>query len=240
MARGGKAAGAALGAVLVVLLSAGCSAVGLTLRDPGPEQTQTRTVSAVSAVELASSGDMVLTRGDTPSLRITAGRNVLRHLTSDIHGDRLTLGSDGSLHRAGHVHYDLVLPAVRVVELSGSGAVRVRAPSALQQALLPGSGDIRIDGLQTDSLSVGLSGSGQIAVAGSTTRQRVSIDGSGDYSAGGLESLDAEVSISGSGDADAAVSRTLTVSISGSGSVTYIGNPTVTRSISGSGDVVGR
>lgn len=240
MTRGGKAAGAALAAVLVALFSAGCSAVGLTFRDPGPLQTQTRTVSAVSAVELASSGEVVLVRGDSPSLRITAGRNVLRHLTSTVRGDRLTLGSDGSLHSLGRVHYDLVLPAARVVELSGSGAVRVPAPGALQQVLLPGSGDIRIDGLRTDTLNVGLSGSGQITVAGSATRQRVSIDGSGDYSAGGLETRDAQVSISGSGDADVAVSRTLAVSIGGSGSVTYRGNPTVTRSITGSGDVTGR
>ena len=229
-----------LGVALAGLLSAGCSTVALTLADPGPQQTQTRTVGAVSAVELAASGDLVLSRGDAPSLRITAGRNVLRHLTSEVRGDRLTLGSDGSLRRTGQVRYDLVLPAARVVELSGSGDVHVTAPSAVQQVSLPGSGDIRIDGLRTDALRVDLAGSGHIAVAGSTTRQRLSIDGSGEYSAAGLTSRDAEVTISGSGDADVAVSRTLTVTISGSGSVTYRGNPTVTRSITGSGDVVGR
>jgi hypothetical protein len=226
--------------VLVALLTAGCAAVGLTGLDPGPQQTRTRAVGAVSAVELASSGDLVLSAGRPPSLRITAGRNVIGHLTSDVRGDRLTLGSDRSLSSVGRVRYDLVLPAARLVELSGSGTVHVTAPSALEQALLPGSGDIRIDGLRTPSLGVDLSGSGEITVAGSTTRQRVSLSGSGRYSAGGLTSLDADVTVSGSGSADVSAGRTLTATVSGSGSVTYRGNPAVHSSVTGSGAVTGR
>lgn len=227
-------------AVLLALLCAGCASVGLTGITPGPQQTQTRTIASASAVELASSGDLVLTSGGPPSLRITAGRNVLDHLTSDVHGDRLTLGTDGSVHDVGRVRYDLVLPAARVVELSGSGDLHATAPSGLQHVVLSGSGDVRIDGLRTGSLAVDLSGSGQVTVAGAATRQTVSIGGSGDYSAGGLTSQAAEITISGSGDADVAVTGTLTAVISGSGSVTYTGNPAVSSSITGSGSVVRR
>lgn len=228
-----------LGAVLLGWISVGCSLVH-PMTTPGPEQTQSRTISAVSEVELASSGALVLTVGSPPALRITAGRNALDHLTSDIHGNRLTLDSDGTLGDFGRIRYDLVLPAARVFELSGSGSVQLPAPSALQQVLLPGSGDIRIDGLRTGVLTVDLSGSGQVTAAGSTGRQQVSISGSGRYAAEGLASQDAKVTISGSGSADVTASRTLTATVSGSGSVTYAGDAAVTSSITGSGDVVRR
>lgn len=208
--------------------------------DAGPQQTQTRTISAVSAVELAGSGDLALVTGAPASLRITAGRNVLGHLTSVVRGDRLTLGDDGSLRNYGRVRYDLLLPAARVVQLSGSGNVRVSAPSALRQIALPGSGDVRVDGLTTDQLSVDLSGSGRVTVAGTTTRQQISIDGSGDYAAHALASQDAQVSVSGSGDADVTVSRTLTATISGSGAIVYSGDASVHSTVTGSGHVVHR
>jgi hypothetical protein len=235
-----RTGGIALSTVLVGLGAVACSAVGSLVADPGPQQTQTRTISAVSTVDLAASGELVLTSGNTPSLRITAGRNVIRHLTGDVQGDRLTLGSDGSVHDPGRVRYDLVLPAARVVEVSGSGNVEVAAPSALQQVLLPGSGRVRVEGLSVDQLTVDLSGSGEVAVAGTATRQRISIGGSGRYSAGALASRDAEVTISGSGSADVAVSRTLTATVSGSGAVTYSGDAAVHSSVTGSGTVVRR
>ncbi|MGZ4509467.1 MAG: head GIN domain-containing protein [Blastococcus sp.] len=229
-----QTAGVVLGTVLVGLISTGCATVR------GPEQTQTRTVGAVSTVDLATSGELVLTGGSPPSLRITAGENVLGHLTSDVRGDRLTLGSDGAVHDVGPVRYDLTLPAARAVELSGSGIVRVSAPSALRQVHPPGSGIVRVDGLKTEELTVDLSGSGQVTVAGSTTRQQVSIGGSGRYSAGRLASQDAEVTIAGSGSADVTVDRTLTARISGSGTITYTGSAAVTSSVTGSGAVVHR
>jgi hypothetical protein len=222
-------------AVVVLSLSAVLAACGTYAA--GPAETQTRTISAVSAVELESTGDLIVTAGASPSLHITAARNVIDHLTSDVSGDRLTLGTDGSVRRTGTVRYDLVLPAARVVQLSGSGTVQVRAPSALQQVSLPGSGDMRVDGLTTDALTVDLSGSGEVTVAGHATRQQVSVSGSGNYAADGLASEDAQVTISGSGDADIAVSGTLTASISGSGDITYSGDAAVTSSVTGSGSV---
>jgi len=215
-------------------MATGCATVR------GPQQSQMRTIGAASVVDLATAGELLLTGGGSPSLRITAGKNVISHLTSDVRGDRLTLGSDGSVHDFGTVRYDLVLPAARVVELSGSGTVQAKSPSALHQLLLPGSGEIRVDGLQAEHLTVNLSGSGLVTVAGSATRQLVSIDGSGRYSADGLASQDAQVTIGGSGSAAVTASRTLTATISGSGTITYRGNAVVRSTVTGSGSVVRR
>jgi hypothetical protein len=202
---------------LVAVLLAGC---GLTsfARDPGPTRTEDRAVQGVAEVELATSGDLTLTTGGTPSLTITAGRDVLSHLTSEVQGDRLVLGTKGSVGSLGEVRYDLVLPAAHVVDLSGSGSIRA-------------------DGLDVDELTVDLSGSGTITLAGRTGRQTVELDGSGNYRAARLDSTDAEVTVAGSGTADVQVSGTLRAVIEGSGTITHGGGARVDTQIDGSGSV---
>jgi hypothetical protein len=218
-----------------VVLASGCGTSFLA--DPGPERAEDRTIEAVTEVELATSGDLVLTTGDTPSLRITAGENVLDQLTSEVSGDRLTLDTDGSVGRLGDVRYDLVLPATRTVELSGSGSVHAPSPSGLGRIVLSGSGQLRAEGLAVDELTVELSGSGTITLDGRVDRQEVQLDGSGRYDAAELDSEDAEVTVAGSGSADVQVSGTLRAAVEGSGSITHGGGATVDSRIDGSGTI---
>jgi hypothetical protein len=221
---------------VAVLLLTGCG-TGLFGGDPGPERTQDRTIDAVSQVELATSGDLVLTTGDTPSLRITAGKNVLDGLTSDVRDDRLTLDTRGSVGDLGTVRYELVLPAARTVEVSGSGSAQATSPSGLGKIVVSGSGEVTTEGLATDRLSVELSGSGTVTVDGRAVHQQVQLDGSGEYDAHALDSQDAEVTVSGSGTAEVQVSGTLKAVVEGSGTITYGGGATVDREIDGSGSV---
>jgi hypothetical protein len=227
----------ALATLLLPALLAGCGGV---VFDRGPQRTENRDILAVAAVELATSGSLRLSTGETPSLQITAGENVLEHLTSEVSGDRLVLDSDRSFGNLGEVRYALVLPDARELELSGSGTVRVDAPSALTDVTLSGSGEIRVEGLATDSVSIDLTGSGRIVVDGEVDAQVVSLDGSGDYDGRDLDSQDAEVTIGGSGTADVTVSGTLDASVEGSGTITYGGGATVHSEIDGSGTITER
>jgi len=220
----------------VAVLLTGCS-LGSFARDPGPPRTEERTIEAVTEVELATSGELTLTAGDTPSLRITAGAAVAGELTSEVRGDRLVLDTDGSVGNLGEVSYELVLPDVRVLQVSGSGDVRASSLRGLAEVLLDGSGNVRIEGLETDELTVELSGSGTVTLDGRAGRQRVALDGSGDYRAAELDSDDAEVSVSGSGSADVTVRGSLDAEVSGSGSITHGGGADVTSDVSGSGSV---
>jgi len=202
---------------LVAVLLGGCGLSSFA-GDPGPTRSADREITAVSEVELDTSGDLTLTTGPAPSLRITAGRDVLPHLTSEVHGDRLVLGTKGSVGSLGEVRYELVLPSAHAVELSGSGSISA-------------------DGLDVDALTVALSGSGTITLSGRAGRQTVEIDGSGDYSAAALDSRDAEVTVAGSGTADVQVTGTLKAVIEGSGTITHGGGARVQTDIEGSGTV---
>jgi hypothetical protein len=221
---------------LLAVLLAGCGLPSFA-GDPGPTRSEDRDIPEVSEVELSTSGDLTLTTGSTPSLRITAGRDVLPHLTSEVHDDRLVLDTKGSVGDVGEVRYELVLPAAHAVELSGSGRISAGAPSALTGIELSGSGEVRADGLDVDALTVDLSGSGTITLGGRAGRQTAEIDGSGDYSAAGLDSTDAEVTVAGSGTADVQVTGTLKAVIEGSGTITHGGGASVQTDIEGSGTV---
>jgi len=222
--------------IVAVLLLAGCG-TGIFGSDPGPERSEVRAVEAVSEMELATSGVLTLTTGDTPSLRIIAGENVIHELTSDVRDDRLTLDTKGSVGNLGDVRYELVLPAARTVEVSGSGSVRATSPSSLAKIVVSGSGGVESESLATDDLSVEISGSGTVTLDGRARHQQVQMDGSGEYTARGLDSTDAEVTVSGSGTAEVQVTGTLKAVVEGSGTITYGGGATVDRQVDGSGSI---
>jgi hypothetical protein len=225
--------------LLVVLAVAGCGTLGLGA-DPGPQRTEERQIDDATEVELATSGNLVLRTGESPSLEVQAGENVLDHLTTDVRDGRLILDDDGSSSIAGDIRFEVVLPAVDRLVLSGSGDADVRPPSVLERIELSGSGDIAVEGLATDDLTVELSGSGTVSVAGDATRQTVSLDGSGTYDGRGVTCDDATVTVSGSGTAEVTVSGTLEAVVEGSGTITYAGDPALDSRIDGSGEVTRR
>ena len=229
-----------VGALIVSMI--GGLIVGCGVGDPGEPTSQTRTVDGATAVDLRSSGTVTVTIGDEPELVITAGENVIDRLTSDVVDGVLVLGASGPwFGTLGPVTYDLTIPSLEAVTVSGSGDVVVGRLDAGSLALeISGSGEIVAKTLAAETVSAVISGSGTIGLAGKSARQDVEISGSGRHEAADLVSADVDVLVSGSGSADVTATDSLNVSVSGSGSVTYGGNPSVTSRISGSGSVTPR
>jgi len=229
-----------VGAVTAVVILAAVAGCGVG--DPGAPTSETRTVDGATAVDLRSSGTVTVTIGDEPGLVITAGENVIDRLTSDVVDGVLVLGASGPwFGTLGTVTYDLTVPSLEAVTVSGSGDVTVGRVDAGPLALdISGSGEITAKTVAAETVNAVISGSGTIGVAGKSARQDVEISGSGRYEAADLVSADVEVLVSGSGRADVTATDSLTVTVSGSGSVTYGGDPSVTSRISGSGSVTPR
>ena len=144
----------------------GCDvSVDLGGRDPGDRATEERSITDVSAVELATTGSLSLSVGDKPSLTITAGENVLDRLTTEVTGDTLVIDLPGTWRNPGRIDYDLVLPALSSVTLSGSGAIDgdIGGSGAIE-LLINGSGDIDLDEIDAGDLTVTIDGSGAVDV----------------------------------------------------------------------------
>ncbi len=230
-------------------------------RGSGNLKTESRPVSGITAVELDTSGDLTLSRGETESLTIEAEDNLLPLLTSDVNGGTLKLATKpgSGLSATKPIKYTLVVKNLAslvlnasgsitaadltggdkfVVENSGSGDISLAAVSAGNTTVnVSGSGALTITNLISTKTAVKIDGSGNARVAGTTTDQNVNISGSGDFNADKLASKTAVITTNGSGSATVQVSDTLNATISGSGDIIYIGSPTVTQKDDGSGKI---
>ena len=67
--------------------------VGTTIRGSGNVVEETREVSGVSGVQLATIGDMVIELGDKESLRIEAEDNLLEYFETEVRNGKLIIGT---------------------------------------------------------------------------------------------------------------------------------------------------
>jgi carbon monoxide dehydrogenase subunit G len=225
-------------------------------------ETETRTITAFRELDLRAFGELEITYGDEPALRIEASQATLDRLTTEVHDGCLVIkiSALGWLLSPGPVHYWAVTPwPVERVRLSGSGKVRLpdtrsddfqavisgsgdvqaRAISASAVQLeISGSGNITVDSVQATGIEVKISGSGKVSVDdGAAETLSVRIPGSGRYQGGGVRCGAAQVKIAGSGQAEVWATDRLAVGISGSGAVRYRGQPTVEQHVNGAGKI---
>ncbi|MGK2284628.1 head GIN domain-containing protein [Pedomonas sp. V897] len=117
-------------------------------------------------------------------------------------------------------------------------AVTISLPD-LRAFLLAGSGNVALDGVSADELTLKVAGSGTITASGTCRKLSVNIAGSGDVKAEALQCDTVTVRIAGSGDVATYARETFAARIMGSGDITVFGNPKDrTRSVLGSGSVI--
>lgn len=235
MARRTTAAAAGVVGAGLVLGLTGCVGGG------GPTVTRDVEIEDVQSVELATSGDLTVRRGSTPSLTVRAPEGSQDRLVSEVRDGVLVLDSRGSFgfQDLGHVEYDLVIGELQQVVISGSGDVTgADVAGDRLRVSISGSGSIEISGVDADQVQAAIDGSGDVELSGRTASAAFGIEGSGDIDAEDLRADEVDASIGGSGEIAVHAGKRLAASISGSGSVTYSGDPEVTSEVDGSGDVV--
>lgn len=201
-------------------LAAGC---GMTpgIRGSGNVTTETRKVSGFKEVSLNGSGQLTLEQNGTESLTITADDNLLPYLTSEVSGNRLTLGTKEytGISPSRDVVYKLTVKDLNEITVAGSGSADAK-------------------GIHTDQLKVVVAGSGSLSATGAADQQDIMIAGSGDYHGANVKSKGVTISIMGSGNAELDASDKLNATIMGSGDIKYSGNAIVSKNILGSGSIV--
>ena len=225
-------------ALLMFALVAGLSA---KVVGSGNVVSETRSVSGFHGVELSSSGEVIVTQGDTEGVVIEAEDNLLPIIETKVtEGGVLHLGfkPNQEVHYTKRLVFKVAVKTLDSLVLAGSGKIESKALTTDHFTIdLVGSGDLTVGQLETDALKVNLAGTGDVKLSGKATHQSVNLAGSGGYLAADLKTGAATVSLAGAGDCELAASETLDVDISGSGDVSYRGKPTVKKRISGSGSV---
>lgn len=201
-------------------------------------------VGAFDRVELAGSQNVIVTVGGAPSAYAEGDTGLLDRLEVKVENGVLKIGqkkgkwSFGWSKDHGPITVHVSAPALRGAEVAGSGDMRIdKVQSDDFAASIAGSGELEVGSLTAKSTSFSIAGSGGVMASGAAETSDISIAGSGDVRAGGLQVKRTKVSIAGSGNVEAKAMETADISIMGSGDVVITGTAKCNVSKMGSGDV---
>lgn len=229
----------AVAATAVIL--AGCSADAHESHARGERSFE---VGAFQSIALGGSQNVIVTVGGPHSVRAEGDPDRLERLDIRVENGELRIGQRGrswsfgfsSDHAAVTVH--VTVPALVSASVGGSGDMRIdRIQSERFTASVGGSGDIRIGEMRVAEALFSVGGSGDISAAGAAQRADVRLAGSGDIHLDRLEVGHATVSLAGSGDIVARATETARVSLVGSGDIQVNGSARCEVSKQGSGEV---
>ncbi|HWB93133.1 MAG TPA: head GIN domain-containing protein [Puia sp.] len=225
------------------LFIASCDGVGgKRVHGNGNVKTDDRSVSSFKAIDLRVSGDIYLTEGDHPAIKLEGDDNLLQLIEVEQHGDEVVVRSrDGvNLVPSNNLKIYVTTPVFDKIAASCACNIesdsRITSPDGLEMHL-SGAGNIKME-VDAPRVAVSLSGAGDIHLKGQTKDLSLDLSGAGDAKCYDLLAENTDVSISGIGSAEVYASVKLTASVSGAGSVEYKGNAAnVEQHVSGAGSV---
>ena len=210
----------------------------------GEVTSERRDVSGYEAIALESDFKVLIRQGSSHKLELRAERNLLPYIETRVvesgKGRTLEVQTKRGYYLSSKQTpvIEIEMPTLRGVSIAGSGNIKVDSMNTQElKASISGSGEITLNGVKSERMAMSISGSGDIIASGSANTLSVSVAGTGDIKARELQAEEAKVSIAGSGDVMLAASKQLKVSIAGSGDVAYVGNPELSLSTAGSGKV---
>jgi hypothetical protein len=193
-----------------------------TIDGSGVPATQARAVGEFTGVELGGSNNVVIRVGEEQSVVVKADDNLVDRVTTEVQSGTLVIANTpGSFSTRSPMSVEVSVPTLDTLQLTGSG-------------------NIVVDGIQTESLTVDLPGSGTLTGSGTATHLEVTVGGSGTVQFTRLVADDVRAVVSGSGSIFVTATESLDGSVSGSGAILYTGNPPdVTRNVTGTGAITG-
>jgi hypothetical protein len=219
--------------------------------------SELRSLSSFTSIRVEGSGSLRVHRG-RQRVEITSDSNILPYISTSVSGDELCIGFKPftSVINARRTEYDITLPELSALRISGSGDAYLDSFSGESfAAVASGSGGIKAElaygsvellssgsggfdaVVKASRLRLRCTGSGSAFLRGSADKAEVQLSGSGSLGARELSSLEARVAMSGSGGAEIKAARSLEAELSGSGSLRYWGSPELRQRVSGSGRV---
>jgi hypothetical protein len=207
--------------------------------------TEDRGLQGFTRVSMRGVGDLAISQGERDSVSVTADRDVVGNLVTEVRDGTLVLSTKPGawwkkvMRRHTSVRFDVTVRELEAITLSGAGDVEAGPLGGRSLAIdLSGAGDIVIESLECDEFSLDVSGSGECEIrSGQVRTQEVSVSGAGEYRAPGLVSATAAVSVSGAGEVRLTARDTLDARLSGVGSIGYHGTPEVTERVTGVGSI---
>jgi len=231
--------------VIFTLLTILCSACGFgpakVVVGSGNVVEESRQVSGVSGVNLATIGDLTIELGEKEAISITADDNLVEYLKTSVVGGvlRIEVNDRVNLNPSTPIKYSLTVKSLESIKVTSVGDVMAPALTADRFSVnISSTGDVTIPELNAEKVTVDITSTGSLDIEGGEVKtQDIKLSSTGSYNAQDLESDDADISISGTGSATIWVNNTLTVKLNSTGYLFYRGDPTVDQTTNSTGNV---
>ncbi len=226
----------AVAGLLSTLLSCNSSSV----KGDGNMQTEQRPVTSFNKIDVSGDWEVILTQGESESVKLEADKNLLGLIETKVEGGDLVIGAkrNKSLSSEKGLKVYLTFKNLNKIELSGDVKLSATTKLTFDKLQLEGSGSAELNlDLNANQLDADMNGSSKTMLKGRISEVLFTISGEGSLSALELNINKCTVDISGDGNASVCVKDELNTTISGSGSVQYKGSPLVKKNISGDGNV---
>jgi hypothetical protein len=188
--------------------------------------------------------DVVVTHGDEFTVRSEGSSSALGLLQAQVSDGRLTIGPPdgfnmGNWRRLQDATFYVTMPTLDAVTISGYGDMRIDGVSSdsFSAAITGSESTLDIVNMDVGEVQIAIAGSGEISLAGAAREVNFFIGGTGEINAERLQSETADIAIGGSGDVRLSVAERADIAIGGRGDVNIYGNATCSVSQFGGGDV---
>lgn len=199
---------------------------GFMLKSTEAVQSIENTVGNFTGIVLKTFANLYIKQGDKTEIRIEKEDNKSSVILTEIKNNNLIIYSNADLKIQHPVSVYITVKDITMIELSGSGSIKMnnQLKSNNLELKLSGSGNIDAN-VESKILKIHLSGSGNVELKGKTSETAIDISGSGNVNGKDFKTFSSTINISGSGTTTVDVEDNLVVEITGSGNVYYISDP---------------
>lgn len=216
---------------------------GPGVRGSGNIVSETRKVSGFDSIQVDYPARVLISQGSAESLKVEAEDNLLPGLKTEVKSGELRIfykSQDGEhVNPTKTVTITITVRELSSIDFSSAGELIVDGLESDELSVsLNGAGSVELNDIAVRGLNVNLSGAGSTTASGTADDLNLNISGFGDFDGRDLEGKTANVNISGAGGATVWAEEELDATISGAGSVNYYGSPeNVRKQINGVGGV---
>jgi hypothetical protein len=216
--------------------------IGPGIAGSGHVITETRKISGINAINVEYPAKVVITQGNTESLKVESEDNLMPDLKTQVKNGTLEIfykqTKDRHVNPTKPIVITIVVKDLTRADFSSAGELKVDGLKTDGLDVdLNGAGNLELNDINVKKLSVNLSGAGSMTASGIADELDVNISGFGDFKGANLHGKTANTNISGAGSATVWVDEKLNAEISGAGSVNYYGAAQVDKQINGVGSV---
>ena len=228
--------------LFVLVVSSSCIFDLNVISGTGNIITESRSARDFSTIELQTSADVEIVKGNTFNVSVSDYENLVKYLIVEVVDNRLIIKNQPKTLNLWNSKAKVIVTLpdpLYSIKLAGSGNIKVlSAFNDLKFMLVSGSGNIEVNSnCRLIKLEAQIAGSGNIDGNGTVQDLFTKISGSGNIKFSEMKAKNANCRLSGSGNIYVFIENRLDAFLAGSGDIVYSGSPVVNSHLSGSGSI---